>query len=274
VPLVDHATTVAAYLNDYRTESDTNIRHQNSAQFTAYLLSTSWQKMHKRITSWPAIGLISKFHKIRKDELQELSKSYHWATDSSGPGDRTLGLFLSRRGMDMVFDRLQENDGMGSVMKDFSLEKFRSLVGVEPVPVFQLDAENLWGFHCLLVSTLMLYTRTLMKMKRAYSNLNAKHKNKLITEPQCLDPKEKQIVGLFIDLEMYNRLLILIFSSTSFTIYLQIAINAGTLLPQYKTRIKYAQFKVQRLDPNGLAELSSLDDDDNDDELASQVGIV
>ena len=56
-PLMDHVTTLNAYLNNYK-EKDVKSQDEISQSSNSYLLSTCWEKVARRIASLQSLGFI------------------------------------------------------------------------------------------------------------------------------------------------------------------------------------------------------------------------
>lgn len=93
-PLKDHVTTVSAYLDDYKSQTDRDKQGSDSVKFTNYLISTCWPKMVRRITSWQAIGFIFLTKNISTEQLYTFGRNWNRFSSGAGPGDRTLAIFL------------------------------------------------------------------------------------------------------------------------------------------------------------------------------------
>lgn len=138
---------------------------------------------------------------------------------------------------------------------------------VKPSPEYRVEfytKETFMDFHRLLLGCLTLYATTLRKIKQRISKLRRKGKSTstiLHTDPE---PKsmEDEIVYLFICLESYNRLLLLIMSSHSYATHLRLLASTQVLLPSIKDVGHYNTFKSNLLSGPGIDELLGEPDDD------------
>jgi len=213
--------------------------------------------MHQRITSWPAIGLIYNFAQCSDEMLQEFGNIFSQENFSYGSGDRTLAGFLALERADPVFANIA-GVFKGNVERDVG--HLNALISAaRAVPKDSINKCNVQfytkktvvGFHHLLVGCFILYARTLAKLngQRVFRRKRPDEKpnEKVILGSLPADgTRQRKIVGLFIDLEQYTRLLLFILSSKTFSTHLGIVagILKDDLLPSRRNQLSYDSYKA------------------------------
>lgn len=172
-PLIDHATTVSAYLKDYNKSESRQIGDVISRKFSCYLLSTCWEKILRRVQSWEAKGFIHFLTTIRVNNLQYLVNSGQSFPSGVGEGDKSL--------MD-VLSSLQKHDLIDSLILDHILsksyldsqtqtriEKLLSISDSKVLPL--LSKETTVEFHQLVIGAFRGFANTFLGIKAEYSKL-------------------------------------------------------------------------------------------------------
>jgi hypothetical protein len=174
-PLIDHLTTVSAYLNDYKSLTDSKLQDDYSRKFGCYLLSTCWQKIVRRIGSWQAMGFIYFLNGLGpsfiQDRVQEQKMEFF--PSRIGLGDKTLIDFLrhaSGREGNMV-------PVIQSLLLDFipstEQSEVKRLISIScsnsSVPLFSRDTAP--GFHSLVIGVFKSFARAFLQIKKKYEKL-------------------------------------------------------------------------------------------------------
>ena len=160
--LQDHAKTLAAYLNDYKKATDRE-KEAYASSFTLYLLTVCWEKMYNRISSWPAIGLMSELH-ASIGTLSEGLNRFHWDTlsNDAGPGDRTLAHTIT-----------DAEEVIPTVMRRLKLTEHQSISELLAAVKVAMDSRSYrfynrltaHQFHCLFVAVLIGFASSLRFVK-------------------------------------------------------------------------------------------------------------
>ena len=174
-PLKDHIATVSAYLNDYKTQTDPKTQADNSGKFTYYLMSTCWQKMLRRITSWQAKGFIYLISNISFENLHKFGQNWEGFPPTPGPGDRSLVDFLNIvRQDDKLIQNVILEHYTDSNASDFSLiftNVGSACASSHPAPLAVFSRETIPEFHKLTIAAFNGYTSTFTKLQKAYNRL-------------------------------------------------------------------------------------------------------
>jgi len=164
VTLQDHTKTLAAYLNDYKEATDRE-KEVYASSLTSYLLTVCWEKMYNRISSWPAIGLMSELH-ASIGTLSEGLNRFHWdaLSNNAGRGDRTLANTLTDAGA---------KEAIPMLMRCLKLTEHQSVsdllvaakVAVANGSYCFYNKDTAKQFHCLLVAVLIGFASSLRFVK-------------------------------------------------------------------------------------------------------------
>lgn len=179
-PLIDHVTTLSAYLNDYRGLRYGSVEKQKeySGKFTCYLLSTCWKKIAGRIDSWQATSFIRLLHLItpemlrrRLETIQKGAQMWGGFPSSDKPGDKTLKNFLRLSAKEkswlqnLVLDHIPSKHGCSF--------EISNLTKSDSEPIF--SRETIQDFHLLVIAAFSGFARAFIKVKNAYSVLVGTH---------------------------------------------------------------------------------------------------
>ena len=246
---MDHGTTLCAYLTGYRNEADITKRSRLSARFSTYLISVCWPKMHDRIMSWPFMSLIHNIRVLRGDSremLEEMRDKYDWQNHVPGPGDRSLAGYLSVPKLDPVLEEISQvaRGPVGKLIAAVRTVPANSSQGLQ-FSVGFYTKETFMDFHNLLLGCLMLYAQTLRVLRNQLLRKKSKAPKKITSDPD-INTFEGKIILLFDRLENYNRLLLLIMSSHSFSVHLNIMVDTQTLAPTAASK-KFHSLYVRKL---------------------------
>ena len=244
---MDHGATLCAYLTDYRNEADITERSRLSARFSTYLLSVCWPKMHDRIMSWSFTGLIYNIRQLVRDGVPQamlkIKRDKHdWKNHMPGSGDRSLAGYLSVPKIDCILEEISAV--AGSSVSDL-------VAAVRTVPenssqglqfsVGFYTKETFMDFHYLLLGCLTLYAQTLRALRNLLLRKKSKVAKKITSEPDK-ETFEGRVILLFDQLENYNQLLLLIMSSHSFFIHLNIMAQTNILVPNVTSKMYHSLY--------------------------------
>jgi hypothetical protein len=170
-PLINHVTTVSAYLNDYKSQTDPKMQDLYSRKFTNYLLSTCWEKIVRRIKSWQAMGFVHILkNNILPTELDQRGQKWERFPSCDGAGDKTLKDFLRH-----CNTQTEKTNLIKSVILDYipsSLSNdIRVLLEVIDTGRPLFSRETIQGFHCLVTSAFTGFAVTFLRIKKCYSRL-------------------------------------------------------------------------------------------------------
>jgi hypothetical protein len=175
-PLIDHTTTVSAYLNDYKSQTDSKIQDDYSQRFTCYLLSTCWQKIVRRIKSWQAMGFIRFLTTVPLEELQCQGQAWDQFPSHVGPGDRTLMALLCRVSesdrtvQSFLLDHIETSSHLSSSdIKDFLT--ICSSESSKPSALLFFSNKTILEFHGLVIAAFRGFARAFLQIEYEYSNL-------------------------------------------------------------------------------------------------------
>jgi len=163
-----HIKTVVGYLNGYRNASPEE-QEKYARCFSSYLLVFCWRKMHSRIVSWPAVGIIQGLDSIlTNNSVMQAIDDFAWDSLSNkrGRGDRTLAKVLAAAAatgtvIPDIIKLLPDNHQ--SIAK--LLEVVNCAVMDEHYHIYNKDTAL--DFHRLLVGTLIGWARSLENLKIA-----------------------------------------------------------------------------------------------------------
>jgi hypothetical protein len=88
--------TLAAYLDHYGKLTNSEEQAEISYNFGCYLLSTSWKKIWRRITSWQTMGFIRALNRVDMNDFED-SLEDHKFSSMTGIGDKSLDDILSHK---------------------------------------------------------------------------------------------------------------------------------------------------------------------------------
>jgi hypothetical protein len=165
-PLANHVATVSAYINRYGNMEDISERTTLSWKFLHYLVSTCWQKMHRRITHWSSQGFISNLGEITEDHVQSafISRSSHLELEE-GP-DFVLGDIVTEWSIE---DVMNYPNIPSSTKTYLELPNLRAVFKAELKPEQAYNVNTCVKFHRLLVNILIGYRRVLGALKKVIS---------------------------------------------------------------------------------------------------------
>lgn len=176
-PLKDHIATVCAYLNDYKNQTDPNAQSVDSGKFTSYLISTCWEKMIRRISSWQAKGFIFLINRVvLSQDLHTFGQEWDFPSTVE-QGDRTLIGFLKclddRMKEKLILDYYCHGDTdpqatVRATPSDFSLI-FNIVSSSSLAPVF--SRETIQEFHKLTVAAFNGYVSSFLRLKKKSKNM-------------------------------------------------------------------------------------------------------
>ena len=151
-------------LNDYKEATDRE-KEVYASSLTSYLLTVCWEKMYNRISSWPAIGLMSELH-ASIGTLSEGLNRFHWdaLSNNAGRGDRTLANTLTDAGA---------KEAIPMLMRCLKLTEHQSVsdllvaakVAVANGSYCFYNKDTAKQFHCLLVAVLIGFASSLRFVK-------------------------------------------------------------------------------------------------------------
>lgn len=179
-PLVDHLTTVSAYLNEYKSLTDSKLRDEYSGKFECYLLSTCWKKIVRRVVSWQALGFIFFLHNVTPSVLKNRLRETESVSFPSqiGPGDKTLIKFLCHARLSAA----RENKGnkepviqslLLNFIKSSEQSEVKRIISIScsdsSVPLFSKDTAP--GFHSLVIGVFKSFAYAFLQIKKRYDKL-------------------------------------------------------------------------------------------------------
>jgi hypothetical protein len=173
--LIDHVTTVTAYLNDYK--SDPEKHDDYSVKFSCYLLTTCWKKILRRTRSWQGMGFIRFLTKLSSNDLQLLIKAQpsNPFPSHDRPGDKTLKEFLRHsvtglqgdpRLQSLILDHIPPEAHSTSNSEPFKFEVGR-LTGSTPL----FSEESIPEFHYLVIAAFIGFAIAFKEVGDAYHQL-------------------------------------------------------------------------------------------------------
>jgi hypothetical protein len=175
-PLRDHVATVAAFLNDYRIEIDSEKQRLKSVKFTSYLLTTCWPKMVRRIQSWQAMGFIFLLSNLAVSNIQMEGQQWNGFPLTVGKGDRTLGAFLNALNnlnktsiKDVILDHCP-NTELSDFSLIFNIVKVAGTGSSESLaPIF--SKETILQFHYLAIAAFNGFATSFIRLNEENSKL-------------------------------------------------------------------------------------------------------
>jgi hypothetical protein len=167
-PLINHVTTVSAYLNDYKSQTDPKKQDVYSRKFTSYLLSTCWEKIVRRIKSWQAMGFVHILTNIIPTELEDRGRGWEQFPSCDRAGDKTLKDFLRHchTARPELIESLILDNIPSSLGRDIS-----GLLAVIDTGRPLFSRETIREFHCLVTSAFTGFAVAFLRIKKYYSRL-------------------------------------------------------------------------------------------------------
>jgi hypothetical protein len=169
-PLIDHVTTVNSYFNDYKSQTDPKIQDTYSRSFTCYLLSTCWQKIVRRITSWQAMGFIRFLSQVPTDEIQTQGLAWNRFPSCVESGDKTLMAALRLMADPTVIQSLLL-DHIPPTPPEAPKPQIDKLLHPSSTPAPPFSKETILEFHWLVVGAFRGFTKTLLDIKDKHAKL-------------------------------------------------------------------------------------------------------
>ena len=165
VTLQDHAKTLAAYLNNYKEATDRE-KEAYASSFPPYLLTVCWGKMYNRMSSWPAIGLISELY-ASIGTLSESLDRFHWDAlgNEAGPGDRTLAHTLTDAAAAGAIPMLMQRLKLANEHQSASRLLAAAKEAVDTRRYHFYNKSTAKEFLCLFVATLIGFASSLRFVK-------------------------------------------------------------------------------------------------------------
>jgi hypothetical protein len=160
ISLESHAKTVAAYLNCYKRASSVD-QEKYGRDFYAYLLTACWKKMHARISSWPAVGLIFGLHAaLTLNVLKDVIEQFDWdkLPAQRRRGDRTLAhvLISNAASLGYAMDKLEPNYRSISKLLQAATSSVKSDTDYRIY-----SKETAYEFHCFVLAIFFGFSRSL-----------------------------------------------------------------------------------------------------------------
>ena len=163
-PLRDHVATVKAYFNNYKIQ-DRKRQQIDSSKFTAYLISTCWPKMVRRIQSWQAMGFIYIISNHISLETFPAAALRWDRYRPIGPGDQSLMDFLNALDDEtkkkLIFDHYTNSD---SPLSDLPLI-FNNISSSSQVPLF--SPNTALEFHKMTIAAFNGFATTFIRLKES-----------------------------------------------------------------------------------------------------------
>lgn len=200
-------------------------------KFFNYLLSVCWDKMHRRLTSWPGLGLIHLLDQNWTSERHSIETYTEWTSlSTSVAGDKSLCEFLKANGW--IFAALHKFIFSNDNDPFLELRK-AAKVGVTQDPL--LTKRTIEGYHKLVLGTFIMLTVTLEDVKAASDKWKK-------TEESALKEKLKEkMMKCLIEVKLYTHALLSILGSHSFRDYLNIVVGhrVHNILPKFEDKKIY-----------------------------------
>jgi hypothetical protein len=212
--------TVSTFLTEYRADKS-KAQAQLSHQFTCYLLLVCQPRLHRRCTSWPALGLM---HRLAQAAMNDrFGAAIHSHKYREGPGDRALADYLAAETFQKeVLPVLA--DVVSSVLGwDVSFSSLIRAVnecspGIKSNPHFY-GLETVLEFHWLLLACLVGMASTHKQLGKL---LELKANKRVVLSTNHDDQLTKCIVNAFEVLLTHTRLFIYLISLSSFKTHVEI----------------------------------------------------
>lgn len=176
IPLISHAETVTAYLEDYKSQPQA-MQNIFSRKFTCYLLSACWEKVVRKIKSWQTKAFLHFLSDTRPADVEVLAMGWMPFPSSIGPGDKSLMDFISQSRKSMKpegFDALffgqfpPKSDGFPT-----NINKLLDIcdLSFSGKSVLLFSESTVLEFHALVVSAFLGFARAFLNIKECYSKL-------------------------------------------------------------------------------------------------------
>lgn len=164
ISLESHAKTVAAYLNCYKNASSAD-QEMYGRHFSAYLLTACWKKMHARISSWPAVGLIFGLHSaLTLNVLKDVIERFDWdkLPAHQRRGDQTLAhvMISNAASLRYAMDNLEPNYRSVSKLLQAATSSVKSDTNYRIY-----SKETAYEFHCFVLAIFFGFSRSLKQVK-------------------------------------------------------------------------------------------------------------
>jgi hypothetical protein len=174
-PLKDHVATLSGYLNQYKKQTDLNIQGDLSQEFTNYLLTTCWEKITRRVSSWQAMGFFQRIQQIHPNDIITEESLKDPNLSRVGPGDRSLVDFLGSLDGKMkkylIYDHYRDYDKENLPSKEEekdplpSIFKTINLNSRPPQPIFSKG--TVLEFHKLTLAAFHGFASSFLKIRAA-----------------------------------------------------------------------------------------------------------
>lgn len=285
--LANHAETLADYLYEYG--EDKTKRKEYSGLFYTYLLSSCWEKLYSRFSSWQRLGLIRSFEEkvvLLEGHLKLIGSlvgpNVDFMEQGPGSGDMTFTQFLYLNG-DAIFGSDAGSGMLVSVLPpDLGLsnsvfDKLREAIydASKDSKSYLYTKETSLGFHYLVYCAFLLAGHAIREIKDHHVGLNQTGAENKEGYHELVDKFKGRIRAAVLPMKFLHCVL----SSTVFKRHIGIWTNDGesidNILPKWLEKSDNLKFGKKRLLLSKLKlgpskevpseeVLSGTDDDDDD----------